>query len=318
MRKSKFATSLFVGIVLTAAAASQSFANQITQPEFTDEKSAYQFKEAEHKPTTLPYFGPKPILKEQPMEGIERDDSIGDYVDKLHQKHFERPVKIKSEIKYRVRPSVKPTEGEVIAPRSISEAPEHPAASDSETPKEKPIFKEQKAPFDKPEFSRNKPELKALSPCDETKEPCGDPRKEIIIVRGPVVKRVLPDNVLRPEAPVVKRIHFPMRILAQTDLKAWQFQFTGKDKVDYMKMIAVGMLNQERLPRQIQMKMRQYGWNGYYHHLLKAKTDNDRFFFEAVRAMDWAINNKRAKELWDMAIIEIIHTLNIHSTERSI
>lgn len=254
MRKSKFGTSLFIGILLTAAAAGQSFANQIPQPEFTDEEPASQFKEAGHKPTTLPYRGPKPVLKEQPMEGVERYDSIG----------------------------------ETIARRSISETP---------------MLKERRVSLDKSRIDRQ-----------GLKEPCRG--EQIIVVRGPVIKRGFSDKVFIPKTFAGR----PLKFLTQTDLKTWQFQFTTEDKMDYMKMIAIGMLNEERLPRPIQIKMKRYGWNGYFYHLLKTKADSDRFFFETVRAMDWAINNKKHRniKLWDMAIIEIIHTLNIHAGERSI
>lgn len=109
------------------------------------------------------------------------------------------------------------------------------------------------------------------------------------------------------------------RILFMNDIDHWKNSFSGECKREYVRIIATGMLYPERLPLNVQRKMHQYGWNGYFHHLLKAKMNSDRFFNEAASAIDRVIESRdgRRLKLWEIAVIETIHTLNIHSAERN-
>ena len=110
-------------------------------------------------------------------------------------------------------------------------------------------------------------------------------------------------------------------LLLLNDIDHWKHEFNGDCKQDYMRIIATGLINQERLPIHIQRKIYRYGWNGYYYHLLKSKMHNERFFIEAANAMDRLILNERIPhkhKLWELAVIEMIHTLNIHSMERNV
>ena len=109
------------------------------------------------------------------------------------------------------------------------------------------------------------------------------------------------------------------RILFMNDIDHWKNSFSGECKREYVRIIATGMLYPERLPLNVQRKMHQYGWNGYFHHLLKAKMNSDRFFNEAASAIDRVIESRdgRRLKLWEIAVIETIHTLNVHSAERN-
>ena len=110
-------------------------------------------------------------------------------------------------------------------------------------------------------------------------------------------------------------------LLFMNDLDYWKNAFNGETKRDYVRIIATGMLYPERLPLKVQRELHRFGWNGYYYYLLKSKMNSDRFFDETVASMDRVIEsrkNNRNIKLWETAVIEIIHTLNVHSAERTV